>query len=284
MKEKFKCLLGSIGYMGLGVGIYVIFVAIFVGFLTMCITQLHRFSNVYKQIISVVFHVSAGFIIVLLPIIAATAVLGVFLRRGNQIRDKLLPKKLSVEKIVFSIGIGICIGCITKSVFQNIGGVRTHEIWIDKLKSLGWLVSIEFIYFLSIASTITFPIIQEILFRGIIYPNLRKKFPNSVALIIQTLLFSLWCTPSKGFIYYAVLGIILGYIAYQTQSIWLSFIANCISRMVSFILTCFSSGPVGNLQTLVLLGVGIIGMGVLTIFLVRSQRIQEKLYTETNPD
>lgn len=90
------------------------------------------------------------------------------------------------------------------------------------------------------------PILEEILFRGLIFNELRKNMPTFLAIILQGLLFGSMHMNWTQFLYAAPLGIIFGFIYIWTKSIWSTILVHIFFNSTSIILQQFF-----NEQTLI---------------------------------
>lgn len=95
------------------------------------------------------------------------------------------------------------------------------------------------------------PIYEEILFRGVIFAALLKKFTTKKAIIYASILFGLWHLKNIFFLDQQHLasqmlytGIIFApimcYITYKTKTIWIATILHYTNNLVAFVLTYWS--------------------------------------------
>ncbi|MBL4933583.1 CPBP family intramembrane glutamic endopeptidase [Clostridium paridis] len=77
-----------------------------------------------------------------------------------------------------------------------------------------------------LAITILAPIFEEILFRGIVFNELKKSMPVIPAIIAQGVLFGIYHLNLLQGIYAAILGCILGLIYQMTKSLWSNIIVH----------------------------------------------------------
>ena len=80
------------------------------------------------------------------------------------------------------------------------------------------------------------PLVEEILFRGMITRELKGGFPLTAAIIIQGVLFGLFHLEPIQIIYAIPLGIYLGFIAYKSSSLWPAIAAHASMNFVSVII------------------------------------------------
>jgi membrane protease YdiL (CAAX protease family) len=72
------------------------------------------------------------------------------------------------------------------------------------------------------------PILEEILFRGIIFNKLRQEMPVVLAALIQAIIFGIMHGNPLQFLYTVVLGLIMAYVYVKTDSLWLSIVVHVI--------------------------------------------------------
>ncbi len=78
------------------------------------------------------------------------------------------------------------------------------------------------------------PIIEEVVFRGLIYTRLKKAMPRGVALVLSSLAFGIAHGEFIRIVYAAVLGMLLAYLFDKYESLWPSIILHAAFNAVSF--------------------------------------------------
>jgi uncharacterized protein len=81
------------------------------------------------------------------------------------------------------------------------------------------------------------PVIEEIIFRGLIYNELRRNISTVAALLIQAFLFGVYHMNLTQGIYAFALGIILGLVCTWTRSLWSSILIHMVFNSTSVVLT-----------------------------------------------
>ena len=79
---------------------------------------------------------------------------------------------------------------------------------------------------------VVLPIFEEILFRGLVFYELRERFSVIATVIIQALIFGIWHLNPLQSVYTFFAGIIFGVILVFTNSIWGSIIAHIIYNLL----------------------------------------------------
>ncbi|MDD7796373.1 CPBP family intramembrane glutamic endopeptidase [Clostridium sp. 'White wine YQ'] len=84
----------------------------------------------------------------------------------------------------------------------------------------------------ALAITMLAPIFEEILFRGIVFNELKKSMPVIPAIIAQGVLFGIYHLNLLQCIYAAILGCVLGLIYQMTRSLWSNIIVHMIYNLL----------------------------------------------------
>ena len=94
----------------------------------------------------------------------------------------------------------------------------------------------DFIYSL-LGVGIIVPIVEEVMFRGIIYHELDDIFSVKTAIVLQGILFGVYHLNIIQGLYASILGIFFGLIVYKTKSIWPAIIAHIFMNSSSVVLS-----------------------------------------------
>jgi membrane protease YdiL (CAAX protease family) len=87
-----------------------------------------------------------------------------------------------------------------------------------------------------IALVIIAPVTEEAIFRGFMLPPLAKRFGVGMAIFVTSVLFGLIHMQPNVIIMTFVLGLMLGWLAYKTRSIWPAILFHSLKNLVAFIL------------------------------------------------
>jgi len=125
------------------------------------------------------------------------------------------------------------------------------------------------------------PIVEEIIFRGILLGRMRKKMNPVLAIFLQGLFFAVIHGNLLQGTYAFVLGVVLGLTIVWLRSIWAGFCIHTVFNMVSIIIAFYKEQ---NTSTIMLLGISFIGLcitvGVLARLFIFNRRIPELAYVE----
>ena len=107
------------------------------------------------------------------------------------------------------------------------------EYHILKYQSLNFWIGETNTVFLVLALAITAPLIEEIIFRGMIFHELKQIMPVIPAVIIQGLLFGIYHFNIVQFIYASFLGIMFGLVYSWTQNLWIPVILHFSNNIMA---------------------------------------------------
>ncbi|NIO44244.1 MAG: CPBP family intramembrane metalloprotease [Candidatus Aenigmarchaeota archaeon] len=98
-------------------------------------------------------------------------------------------------------------------------------------------------YFFVLFSTILAPVVEESIFRGILYSPYRKKYGPTCAIIITSLFFATF--HHRGILHYFINGFFWGILYEKTESIVSSIVAHSIYNLIFFIVMLYFAGFMG---------------------------------------
>lgn len=150
-----------------------------------------------------------------------------------------------------SLGIALILGVFTNFFVESAIDIIRSLISIDKLLEshdplINSLLSGNIILII-IAVGIVAPFIEEIIFRGLVYSELRKISSVTVTIVIQALLFGIYHMNIVQGVYAAFFGVILGIIVYKTDSIWAPILTHCAFNCTSVIMGKLAPPGLGHL-------------------------------------
>ena len=150
--------------------------------------------------------------------------------------------KLSWDKVMVSLAAGMAFVFLSTIVVNLLSMLATetvenHEGFMD-----GIMQGSTILLFLTIG--IVAPLIEEIMFRGIIFDELEKKLSLKLTILLQGLLFGLFHMNLVQGAYASVMGIFLGLSLIWTGSIWAPILIHLGNNLFSLAL---SVTPLGSL-------------------------------------
>ncbi|WP_161635358.1 CPBP family intramembrane glutamic endopeptidase [Aquimarina macrocephali] len=194
----------------------------------------------------------------------------------NTEKERLALSKMYYVLLIFILAIGIH---LLKDPFFRY----KHILFEEPLLNPSNLGSIDFsldIVFKMIYTIILLPVLEELLFRRIIFKSLLNKYSNLwIAILISSLLFSIIHLSINNLIPTFLFGVIASYIYFKTNNIWYSILLHVISNLIWFIIYLY---PKKYWEVLEILNFGvsywlIITFGIGLIFLITNQYRKLKL-------
>lgn len=171
-------------------------------------------------------------------------------------------KKFILLGVVSCIGMGMVsstIYAIYSGIF-NIMGITIPEPDFSFPTQKGYLtLFLIYVCFLG-------PILEEIIFRGFILKSMRR-YGNLTAIIVSSILFSMFHLNLVQFVNPVLIGIILAFIAIKSESILPSIAAHVFNNTATFILAAVSMLKIPALDVIVGLTYAIVGIMALILFI-----------------
>ena len=128
-------------------------------------------------------------------------------------------------------------------------------------------------------------IFEELIFRGIVFQGLNKRFKTIYAMLLSSLLFALFHGNIQQLVYPFILGMVMSWIVYRTGSIVSSMIVHFINNFL-VVLTGFSMGLPGVWwKYLLAVGLAVITAGIFFLldkFYFKKLKQEEKIEKEKN--
>ncbi|MBE5907014.1 MAG: CPBP family intramembrane metalloprotease [Lachnospiraceae bacterium] len=123
-----------------------------------------------------------------------------------------------------------------------------------------------------IAVGICAPILEELIFRGIVFGNLKKVVGSFVAILLSALVFGSMHGNLVQFLYAALLGVAFAYIYDKTDTLWLCMLAHAAANIFSLLSTWYGINKVLTQTETISLTVGVAGVLIGTVILARWKR------------
>lgn len=103
----------------------------------------------------------------------------------------------------------------------------------SKLRLIGISTTRQINVYFDISSILFSPIVQEIFFSGLILKQFLKQYSPIKAILLSSLLFSLYHVDIENFLFLFALGVLLGTLYYKSNSILITTIAHIIWNMIN---------------------------------------------------
>lgn len=176
--------------------------------------------------------------------------------------EKRESKTLGVFEVIkvcfMSYSIVYIVNFLTNLLMMMIAAIKGSEVTnplINMLEGSNWIWSLIFAGILS-------PIIEEIMFRGVMLNKLRR-YGDKVAIITTAILFGLFHANFSQFFYAVALGMIFAYIALKTGTIKYSIILHIVVNIMGSVILPAVIGDGSNI-----VAVGCVGLVLLAIVII----------------
>lgn len=155
-----------------------------------------------------------------------------------KIRKRKITEKLSLNKIAKSKIAIIALLAIALEVFITISLYVlpiSEQLLNEYLKNVNYLMGGNFIL-VFIAVVIFAPIVEEIIFRGLLLKHLNNVMPTVVAILISSIIFGIGHGQIIWIIYATLIGIILSIVFIRCKSLTASIILHAVLNLTSYII------------------------------------------------
>ena len=176
--------------------------------------------------------------------------------------EKRESKTLGVFEVIkicfMSYSIVYIVNFLTNILMMLIAVIKGSEVTnplVNMLEGSNWIWSLIFAGILS-------PIIEEMMFRGVMLNKLRR-YGDKVAIITTAILFGLFHANFSQFFYAVALGIVFAYVALKTGTIKYSIILHIVVNIMGGVILPAVIGDGSNIAA-----VGCVGLALLAIVIV----------------
>ena len=173
--------------------------------------------------------------IIIAAVISFLIYFGIFLIRREKITRICNFKKIKFSHIPMAFFLGIAICLLNSSLLSWLAKIDFFKYYIERYQSLNYLLSNTNTILLVLAITVTAPLIEEVIFRGMIFNDLKQIMPVFWVIIIQGLLFGIYHFNIVQFIYGSFLGIMFGLVYNWAQNIWIPVILHFSNNLMAVI-------------------------------------------------
>lgn len=171
--------------------------------------------------------------VILAAIFSFIIYLAIFALRKLKITKICNFKKLKFSYIPASFILGISICFLNSSLLAMLAKADFFKYYIQQYQSLNQWLSETNTILLVMALALAAPLIEEIIFRGMIFYELKQIMPVFLVVIIQGLLFGIYHFNIVQFIYGSFLGIMFGLVYSWTQNLWVPVILHFSNNIMA---------------------------------------------------
>jgi membrane protease YdiL (CAAX protease family) len=144
-------------------------------------------------------------------------------------------KSISIQLVIYSVILGLALTIITDEIDRLLRIIITPPEWLSQQAELLEVKSLAGGLLLVIGTVILTPVCEELIFRGFVQvPFERTTNPNRTIIVSSLLWTSIhmnifWAIPIF------IMGIFLGYLAWQTQSTFPSIIVHAVNNVMALL-------------------------------------------------
>lgn len=227
MKKFFIGLLKALGYFGIYLGAQILVTFVYVIVISIPVAVKYSLGN-YDLMDPMVMglyldEVLQGLMEAVMPITILSGLLTIgivwliFVCRKKKITKELSLRKISVGTAVSVIVMGFGFNLLTGVLFSVL-----PESWIASYEEAANATFVGEFWIVALTTGIMAPLVEEFVFRGLIYTRLRKGMPMVAAAVITAVWFGVMHGHPLWIAYAAVLGLVMVWIFERTGSLFAS--------------------------------------------------------------
>ena len=256
----------------LGISVYVIVFAIALGIkIRARILGIDMGSNTETNTVLGISSDARKFLIGYLPCIIGDIIAIIIAMKTTNLKFKedifarnKSPKMFILLGTVSCIGIGMISGII----YTIYSTILKAEGVIIPAPDINFPAQRTYLILFLIYACLLGPILEEIIFRGFILKSM-QKYGNLTAIIVSSILFSMFHLNLVQFINPVLMGIVLAFIAIKSKSIVPSIIAHIFNNSITFIVLAISLLKMPLVESIFAIIYPFIGVLALTLFIIK---------------
>ncbi len=157
------------------------------------------------------------------------------------VRKKKFRAETNIRPFALKYWPGVLIGSVGLCLFVNFGMQLLpipEDVLAEYAESSAGLMEGPFIMLL-LSNAIMAPLVEEILFRGLVFGRLKKAMPMWLALVLSSVIFGLMHGQILWICYTTLVGLVLGLAAWKTDSILAPMFMHFAFNLFGTCLGCF---------------------------------------------
>ncbi|WP_291582664.1 CPBP family intramembrane glutamic endopeptidase [Clostridium sp. UBA6640] len=208
-----------------------------------------------------------NYILLISYIVTVVIFLPIYMIRKKNLTEEILLKKTKPMNIAIAALIGISIWLVNSGVLALL---QLNGLFMEQFQAMNEILdplTKENLFIMILVIGIVAPLVEEFLFRGVIYRTLSKNISIPVTIIIQGILFGIYHGNLIQGVYASLLGIIFGFITYKTQSLWPVIITHMTNNTIVVIIPTIMGDIYNTTSCIMFIIIGLIGI-IITIFFI----------------
>ena len=189
-----------------------------------------------------------------------------FLKKGPKRQARTKHK---IKDILFIVLIAVCLNI----AFNNIISLTPLKDWSTGYQDLETSIYSASLWWQILAAGIMAPVLEEIVFRGILFGNYRSSIGAWPAIILSSVIFGLMHYNLVQFVYAFFLGVFFAYLMEKTGELWTCVLAHVVANMYSLLATQFGITQWMFSDVAICLICGIVALVVAVVVLVKWKKV-----------
>lgn len=140
-------------------------------------------------------------------------------------------KKVKLQYLIVALIMGISINIINEYLLTQMIKIEIFKEAFQRFMFLAEMMRNTNIIISILGIGIIGPVIEEIIFRGLLFDELKKVMPVSLVIIIQGVAFGIYHFNIIQFIYATLIGLLLGVVYALTKNIWPMIIIHIVNNI-----------------------------------------------------
>lgn len=188
------------------------------------------------------------------------------IRKKNMLAEANVTKTL-VKNVPIAVGLGIGM-----MLTINFGLALLPESWLVAYSRQSNMLVEGTTVAIIISTMIMAPLIEELIFRGLMLSRLRKAVPDAAAIVITSLIFGLAHGQILWMTYTFVLGVVLAIVAVKSDSVIPSIILHMVFNTCGIVIPTLLGEFISGAVCVALLVIGILITAVLLAVLLKGKK------------
>jgi len=196
-------------------------------------------------------------LILFAAIIAAACYYVIYRDRREDARAFFRIRPLDAGAVIMLVFFGIGTNALMELLVMLMQKLPFYADHYEEYVEMTSMIFGDSVFFTFLSAGVVGPILEEIMFRGLIFGELRKIMPIKIALVVQALLFGVYHIDLIQGTYAAIIGLFLGFVYYRTGSMIAPTVVHMAVNLFSFVMNAFFPAPVveANWGLILLVGV-----------------------------
>ena len=167
-----------------------------------------------------------------------------------------LRTKLNLKDISFSVMTGIGVSGISFIWLIIAGKIPEFQAQIAAMKEGNSMIGGGSLHGVLLSAVIAAPIVEEVIFRGVVFGSFRKVFPAWVSILISAVIFGAYHMNPVAIVYATVMGIIAGVVYEKKRNLLFTIILHMANNFM------------GLLQDFVPAGIGVTVVNAVSLVMI----------------